>query len=144
MIAKLDWTQSNAQNVKQLQDPTMRQHQQRINYNRTTAFERTAAKAYGGIKEFYWYQIFALDSAVVEAQEMFSSHGGFLTIVMYHHRETIKITHYNETEKKAHDLQIVRAKENLQLSHGGPSLGQASGTNPLIKALRQSHIESKA
>ena len=34
---------------------------------------------------------------------------------------------------------IVRAKENLKLSHGGPSYSQASGTNPPIKALRQSH-----
>ena len=28
-----------------------------------------------GLNAFYWYQIFALDSAVVEVQEMFSSHG---------------------------------------------------------------------
>ena len=39
----------------------------------------------GGLKAFYWYQIFALDSAVVEVQEMFSSHGGHLTNAMYHH-----------------------------------------------------------
>ena len=31
---------------------------------------------------FYWYQIFAIDSAVVEVQEMFSSHGGHLTNAM--------------------------------------------------------------
>ena len=54
---------------------------------------------------------------------------------MYHHRE---ITHYDETEKRAHDSQIVRAKENLKLSSGGSSYSQASGTNPPIKALRQS------
>ena len=38
---------------------------------------------------------------------MLSSHGGFLTIAMYHHRETIfiKLTHYDETEKRAHDSQ---------------------------------------
>ena len=42
----------------------------------------------GGVKTFYWYQILALDSAVVEAQKMLCSHGGFLTIAMYHHRET--------------------------------------------------------
>ena len=40
---------------------------------------------------FYWYQIFALDSAVVELQEMFSSHGGHLTNAMYHHGK-----HYNQ------------------------------------------------
>ena len=50
----------------------------------------------------------------------------------------IKLTHYDKTEKKAHDSQIVRAQENLNLSHGGPSYSQVSGTNPLIKAFRQS------
>ena len=38
-----------------------------------------------GLNAFYWYQIVALDSAVVEVQEMFSSHGGHLTNAMYHH-----------------------------------------------------------
>ena len=52
-----------------------------------TALERTAALATGGLNAFYWYQIFALDSAVVEVQEMFSSHGSLLTIAMYHHGE---------------------------------------------------------
>ena len=42
-----------------------------------------------GLNAFYWYQIFALDSTIVEAQKMFSSRGGFLTIAKYHHRETI-------------------------------------------------------
>ena len=36
----------------------------------TTVLECTAAKATGGLIVFYWYQIFALDSAVVEAQKM--------------------------------------------------------------------------
>ena len=39
----------------------------------------------GGLNAFYWYQIFALDSAVVEVQEIVSSHGGHLTNAMYHH-----------------------------------------------------------
>ena len=70
------------------------------------------------LNAFYWYQIFALDSAVVEVQEMFSSHGGHLTNAMYHHGETlIKLTHHDETKKRAHDSQIARAKENLKLSH---------------------------
>ena len=43
----------------------------------------------GGLNAFYWYQIFALDSAVVEVQELFSSHGGLLTNTMYHHGETL-------------------------------------------------------
>ena len=41
------------------------------------------------LNAFYRYQIFALDSAVVEVQEMFSWHGGHLTNAMYHHGETL-------------------------------------------------------
>ena len=53
MIAKLEWTQSNAQqNIDQLQNPTMGVT---INNNRTTALERTVAKATGGLSAFYWY-----------------------------------------------------------------------------------------
>ena len=45
IIAKLEWTQSGAQqNKEQLQNPIMG----RINNNRTTALERTAAKGTGG------------------------------------------------------------------------------------------------
>ena len=43
----------------------------------------------GGLNAFHRYQIFALDSAVVEEQEMFSSHGGHITNAMYHHGETL-------------------------------------------------------
>ena len=43
----------------------------------------------GGLNAFYWYQIFALDSALIEVQEMFSSHGGRLTNAMYHHGKTL-------------------------------------------------------
>ena len=42
----------------------------------------------GGLNAFYWFQIFALDSAVVEVQEMFSSHGSLLINAMHHHGET--------------------------------------------------------
>ena len=71
---------------------------------------------------------------------MFSSHGGHLTNAMYHHGDIlIKLTHHDETKKRAYDSQIVRAKENLKLSHGGSSYRLASGTNTPIKALRQSH-----
>ena len=34
--------------------------------------------------------IFALDSAVVKSQNLFSSRGGFLPYAMYHHRERTK------------------------------------------------------
>ena len=37
----------------------------------------------------FTYQIFALDSAAVKTQNLFTSHEGFLTIAMHHHRETI-------------------------------------------------------
>ena len=50
---------------------------------------------------------------------------------MYHH-SLIKLTHYDETKKRAHDSQVAMiAKEDLKLSHGGPSQRQASGTNGL-------------
>ena len=35
------------------------------------------------------------------------------------------ITHWDETEQRTLDSQIVRAKENLKLSHDGPSQRQA-------------------
>ena len=63
-----------------------------INKKSTTTepppFNRQQPKPTGGLNAIYWYQIFALDSAVVEVQEMFSSHGGLLTNAMYHHGET--------------------------------------------------------
>ena len=76
----------------------------------------------GGLNAFYWYQIFALDSAVVEVQEMFSSHGCHLTNAMYHHGETLnQINTPWRNKEMAHNSQMVRAKENLKLSHGGSS-----------------------
>ena len=45
------------------------------------------------------------------------------------------LTHYDDTKKRFDDSQIVKAKENLKLSYGGPI--QASGTYQRIKALRQ-------
>ena len=94
----------------------------KVSNNRTTALERTAALATGGLKCILLVPIFALDSAVVEVQEMFSSYGGHLTNAMYHHgKHSIKLRLHDETKKKAHDSQIVRAKENLKLSHSGSS-----------------------
>ena len=92
MIAKLEWTQSNAQqNIEQLQNPTMGVT---INNVSTTTEpppkNGQQPKPLGDLNAFYWNQIFVLDSAVVEAQKkMFSWHGGFLTIAMYHHREKV-------------------------------------------------------
>ena len=42
----------------------------------------------GGLNALYWYQIFGLDSAVVEVQEMFSSDGSLLIIAMYNYEDT--------------------------------------------------------
>ena len=36
---------------------------------------------------------------------------------------------HDETKERDHDSQIVRAKENLKLSHGGSSYRLASGTH---------------
>ena len=66
----------------------MSKNKQQVNNNITTALERTAASDTGGLTAFYRYQMFALESAVVEVQETFSSHGRLLTIAIYHHGET--------------------------------------------------------
>ena len=44
---------------------------------------------------------------------------------------------YDDTKKNTHDSHIIRAKENLKLSHVGSSQRQASGTNQRMEALRQ-------
>ena len=92
MIAKLEWTRSNAQqNIEQLQTTTMGAtitiQQQQNHRLRTDSSLSHWVGVEGGLNAFYWLQIFALDSAVVEVQEMFSSHGGLLNIAMYHHGE---------------------------------------------------------
>ena len=56
-----------------------------------------------------------------------------------HREEEPQNTNYDGTKKRAHDSQIAWAKENLKLSHGGPSQKQASGTSQPIKALHQDH-----
>ena len=91
MIAILERTQSNVQqNIEQLQTPTMGVT---INKKSTTTEpppeNGQQPKPLWGLNAFNWYQIFALDSAVVEVQEMLSSHGGYLTNAMYHHEETL-------------------------------------------------------
>ena len=43
------------------------------------------------------------------------------------------------TQKRDHDLQKVKAKGLLKLSHSGANKRQASGTNAWIKAFRQGH-----
>ena len=43
----------------------------------------------GGLNAINRYQIYALDSAFVEVQEMFSSHGSLLTNAIYNRGETL-------------------------------------------------------
>ena len=53
-------------------------------------------------------------------KKMLSLHGGFLT------NECILTEKQYNLMKWAHDSQIVRDKQNLRLSHGGPSLKHES------------------
>ena len=91
MAAQLEWTQSNTQqNIEQLQIPTIGA----TTNNKSTTTEPPPqsgqqSKPPVGLIAFNWYQIFALDSAVVEVQEMFSSHGSLLTDAIYHHGGTL-------------------------------------------------------
>ena len=49
----------------------------------------------------------------------------------------IKLTTYDETKRRAQESQIDRAKEDLKLSHDGPSQRQATYTNKPIKVISQ-------
>ena len=94
MIAKPEWTQSNAQqNLEQLQIPQWElqstTNQQQQNHRRKTDSSQSHRGGGGGLNAFHWHQTIATDSAAVGAQKMLSSHGEFLTIAMYHHRKTI-------------------------------------------------------
>ena len=89
MIAKLERTQSTAKQYMEnnyTEPHNGSNNKQRISNNRSIALEWTTvtALATGGL-----YQIFALNYVVGKAQTMLSSHGGFLIIAMYHHRDTI-------------------------------------------------------
>ena len=78
MIAKLEGTLSNVQqNIEQLQTPTVgvtiNNNQQQLNHRLRTD-SSLSHRGERALNAFYWYQMFALDSAVVEVQEMFSLH----------------------------------------------------------------------
>ena len=53
-----------------------------------------------GLNAVNWYQLFVPDSVIVETQQLFSLHRGFLTYAMYHQGELIKLTHYDETRER--------------------------------------------
>ena len=113
-------------------------YNQWIHKNRTTSLERTSAKATGGLKCILLVPNLHPRFCCYWSTKMLSLHGWYLTIAMYHHRET-RLAKINalwwSREKGSHK---VGAKETLKLSHGGPSCSQSSGTNPPIKDLRQS------
>ena len=54
-----------------------------------------------------------------------------------HYNNPIELKHNDNTNNRARKSQIVWAKKNIKLSHGGHSQRHASGTNQPIKALRQ-------
>ena len=56
----------------------------------------------------------------------------------------IKLTLHDETKKRAHDSQIVRAKENLKLSHGGPATDKHQAPTHRLKLYVRAVIESEA
>ena len=47
----------------------------------------------------------------------------------------IKLIHYGEAKKTAHNSQIVKAKEKLQLSHGGHAKVKHQTQKKTMKAL---------
>ena len=65
-------------------------NKQKVNKTEPPPQNGQQPKPQGGLNSFYLYQMFALDSAVVEVQEMFSSHVSLLINAMYHHGETLK------------------------------------------------------
>ena len=76
-------------------------NQQQQNHRPRTDISQSHRGGGGGglkVSASYWHKIFPLDSAFDEAKNILSSHGGFLTVAVYH---IIKLTHYNETGKRA-------------------------------------------
>ena len=56
----------------------------------------------------------------------------------------IKLTLHDETKKRAHESQIVRAKENLKLSHKGPATDKHQAPTHRLKLYVRAVIESEA
>ena len=77
----------------------------------------------GGLNAFYWYQIFALDSAVVGSTRKYKltwRHSSYCNVSSWR-KTLIESTHFDETKEMANDSQIVRAEESFKLSNGWPS-----------------------
>ena len=83
--------------IEQLQTPTMGVTINKKSKTEAPPWNGQQPKPPGGLNAFYWYQIFALDSAVVEVQEIFSSHGSFLTnAIMKKNSNQINIPWWNK------------------------------------------------
>ena len=64
-------------------------NKQKVNNNRTTALERTAAQATGGLKCILLVPNLRPRFCCCLSTKMFSLHGGHLTNAMYHHGKTL-------------------------------------------------------
>ena len=96
MVAKLEWTQSNVQqNIEQLQNPTMG-----VTINNESMLVVVVVVG-GGLNTFYLYQIFALDSAVVEKQNVMLAWRlpNYCNVSSWRNN-LIKLTYSDETKKK--------------------------------------------
>ena len=94
MLAKLEWTQSNShKNKEQLQNPTMgvttTTSQQQQNHNFRTDSSQRHGGGGGGGKCILIGTKFSPQILLLLKHKNVSSHGGFLTIAMYHLGEII-------------------------------------------------------
>ena len=97
MIAKLDtndWITKREPSTEspQTMGTTMNQQQQSHRLRMDSSLGHWEVPG-GSLNAYFWYQMFTQDCVVVKTQNLFSSrgssHGGFLTIAMYHYREAI-------------------------------------------------------
>ena len=131
MISKMEWTQSNTQQNTESHNGS--NNQQWIGYNRTILLERTAAKATVGLKYIYWYQIFALDSAVVVSH--IGSNCAVLLIVdwflfCYERDFMLSLSDNNQTDVVEAFKSTSRCLDDL-LSIDNPYFEQMVNCNPV-------------
>ena len=98
-------------------------NKQQVNNNRTTALEQTAALVTGWLKYIslvpYLLPRFCCCWSTKNVKLTWRL-PNYCNVSSWRNN-LIKLTHYDETKKMAQDSQIVRAEENLNLSHSGPS-----------------------
>ena len=76
MIAILGWTLSNVQQKHRTVTASHNgsNNKQKSQQQQNHRLKTDSSLSHRGLNTFYWYQILALDSAVVDVQEMFNSH----------------------------------------------------------------------